>query len=116
MKVFTIAIVPVVIEALISYVNMFIKKDENGKRTIYWEILASAVIGVAIALSFNADIFTYLGVDTIPYVGTILTGIIFSRGSNYAFDILEKIVWSKANIEDILDPLNDGSHEAPGEG
>jgi hypothetical protein len=37
-----------------------------------------------------------MGMQTnIPYVGSILTGILISRGSNYVFDLVKKLTAAK---------------------
>ena len=40
----------------------------------------------------GADLFAVLGVEfAVPWIGTLLTGIFASRGSNYVNDLIGKI-------------------------
>ena len=77
----------VVAEALIEYVNMAVKD-----KRIDWHVIASALIGVGVALAFGLDVFELVGVPaTVPVVGMVLTGVLISRGSNYVHDILKRL-------------------------
>lgn len=80
-----------VVEALVSYVKLiFVDKK------IQWQVITAICIGVFVSFSFGLDLFTDFGmVSYIPYVGTVLTGIIFSRGSNYLFDLVGKLTHYK---------------------
>lgn len=52
----------------------------------------SAVIGILFAFNMDIDIFQCLGYTSrLPYIGTIATGLIISRGSNYVHDLLGKL-------------------------
>lgn len=91
MQLFTVIFAAIIIEALITYFNSFIL---NGK--FQWQMLISLLVGVGFALSFNVDIFALFGViSNVPYVGVILTGVLISRGSNYTFDLINKLTAAK---------------------
>ena len=48
------------------------------------------------SVSYKLDLPKHLGLkSSIPYIGSILTGILISRGSNYLFDILKVITNEK---------------------
>ncbi len=48
-------------------------------------------IGVLCSVAYKVDILAYLGLTTtIPYVGSIISGLIIGRGSNYINDIISK--------------------------
>ena len=51
--------------------------------------MASIVLGIFVAVNFGLDAFDFIGLHSmIPLAGNVLTGILLSRGSNYAFDII----------------------------
>lgn len=65
--------------------------------------IVTAVLGIILAILAKLDIFALIGVDfIIPFVGQILTGLVISKGSNYVFDFVTKIInllAGKANAE-----------------
>lgn len=83
----SIAVLAIIVEALIEYSKLiFVNKQIN------WKQIVSLVLGVVIALLANADLFASVGINfVVPYVGVVLTGIIFSRGSNYVADFISLI-------------------------
>ena len=88
---FYILFAAVIVEGLISYFNMIVKDKK-----IHYEVVISGILGIVIAYTYNVDIFEVVKIETsIPYIGTILTGILISRGSNYIYDLLNKIVSTK---------------------
>ena len=71
--------------------NKMIYSENNEKNETTLRLL-SAFIGVAYAFNMGIDIFILLGYQSkIPFIGTIATGLIASRGSNYLHDILGNI-------------------------
>lgn len=66
----------------------------------HWKYLAALVTGIVIAVNYQLDLFVLLGVEPlIPAIGTVLTGIIGSRGSNYLADIFQRIrSWKVATV------------------
>lgn len=86
-KTFGIVTFAVLIEAIITYFNEFYVQGN-----ICWQMLFSMVLGVIIAVTYKLDLPSYFNLSSdIPYVGCILTGILLSRGSNYIFDLLDKL-------------------------
>lgn len=75
----------------ISIFKIF-KRDLNLQQEEYSDMtirFLSAVIGIAYAFNMNVDIFQILGYTSqIPWIGTIASGLIASRGSNYMHDLL----------------------------
>ncbi len=72
------------IEALITYFNCFFINEFFN-----WKMIASMVLGVIVAIIYDMDFTKYFNLKSkIPYVGSIITGILFSRGSNYVYDLL----------------------------
>ena len=86
-KTFGIVAFAILIESLITYINQFIVKEN-----FCWEMALSLVLGIIIAVAYKLDLPSYFNLKShIPYVGCILTGILLSRGSNYVFDIFNKL-------------------------
>jgi len=86
MTLVTILILAITVEALIEYGKLIFQKQIN------WKQLVALVLGVLLAVAANVDLYVLVGVTfIIPYVGVVLTGIIFSRGANYVADFLKMI-------------------------
>lgn len=63
---------------------------QNGKISI--DKIGALVIGIALAVMGSLDLFDMLGISLgIPIVGTICTGILISRGSNWIHDLMKKV-------------------------
>ena len=85
-------IAAVVVEALVEYgktiANAVTAKDTKTAATQ----LCSIVISVGVCFAFGADNFAALGIGIkVAWLGTLLTGIFASRGSNYISDIISHI-------------------------
>lgn len=86
-KTFGLVTFAMLIEAIITYINQFFV-NEN----FCWEMFLSIILGIFVAIAYNLDLPSYFNLNSkIPYVGCILTGILLSRGSNYIFDLIDKI-------------------------
>ena len=90
MDMVNIIAVVILIEALIEYTKTVVNSFETGDYKTFRTQLASIVIGIAGCLLFHANAFA-TGFDVNPIVGTVITGIIASRGANYASDLLGRI-------------------------
>lgn len=57
----------------------------KGRSAVLWAI--SSVAGVGLCLAFNADLFAQFSLPAaVPYVGTVLSGVICGAGSNLLHD------------------------------
>lgn len=55
-------------------------------------MLSSIVLGVLVAVAYKLDLPEYFNLKSnLPYIGNILTGVLLSRGSNYVFDLINKL-------------------------
>ena len=82
-----IASFAILIEAIITYFNQFFVQEN-----FCWQMLFSIALGIIIAVAYKLDLPAHFNLKSqIPYVGCVLTGILLSRGSNYLFDLLNKI-------------------------
>ncbi|WP_139904897.1 hypothetical protein [Clostridium thermarum] len=60
---------------------------QNGKLSA--DRIGAMVIGILIAISTGIDIMELVEIPIfIPYLGTILTGLLISRGANFIHDLL----------------------------
>ena len=63
---------------------------QQGKFDI--DRIGALVLGLLIAVAGQLDMFALVGIKlVVPYLGMILTGILFSRGANFVHDLLNKI-------------------------
>ena len=86
-SIFEIVAFSVLIESLITYYKEFFAGGNAP-----WEIIASLSLGIIVAIAYNLDLPAHFNLKSqIPYLGCILTGILLSRGSNYAYDLLGKL-------------------------
>lgn len=62
---------------------------ENGKFNI--NRLGALVVSIIVALGTKIDLFKILDFEMVQVLGSILTGILISRGANVVHDLLTKI-------------------------
>lgn len=80
-------IVAILVEAIWENIKMVYQKDKLSK-----SMIGSLVISVLICVVANVDIFPVVGVSmSIPFIGSILTGIVVSRGANFVDDLFSKL-------------------------
>lgn len=87
----------IIIEGLISYAAEIYKNKK-----IQWQIIAAIAIGCLLAFNLKLDIFSILGIEEInTAIGTVLTGILISRGSNYVFELYDRLTnWKQSKGEE----------------
>ncbi len=79
--------IAILVEGIITYFNEFFVSGNSP-----WQMILSLILGIVIAVAYRLDLPKHLGLKSdISYVGSILTGILISRGSNYLFDLINKI-------------------------
>ncbi len=89
-----ILVVATLVEAIWENLKMV---WQSGKLNV--NMIGSLVISILVAIFTKIDIFSALGISINIYVGSILTGIIISRGANFVHDILSKVEKLKENNE-----------------
>jgi hypothetical protein len=83
----TIMVIAVTIEGMVEYFSTVLQKGQ-----IAWKQVAAIAAGILLALLAQVDLYAVVGVVfTVPYVGVVLTGIVLSRGANYASDFIKLI-------------------------
>jgi hypothetical protein len=86
-KFVAIIIMAISLEGIVEWVRLAIVD-----KAVKWQIVATGIGGVIVALSYGLDAPAMLGVvGVIPYVGQVITGISIARGSNYIFDWIGKM-------------------------
>lgn len=90
MDIITIIAVAVLTEALIEYAKTVAESFETKDYKTFWTQVVSVILGMLMAFSFGINAFA-TGFTVNPVVGTAITGIIISRGSNYASDLIGKL-------------------------
>lgn len=87
-KTFSIVTFAILIEAIITYINQFFMEDG-----FCCKMLLSIILGIIVAVAYKIDLPSYFNLKSdIPYIGCVLTGILLSRGSNYVYDLLNKLM------------------------
>ena len=77
----------VVLEGIITYINNFFVIGEP-----HYQMILSLIFGIFIAVAYKIDLLKLANIESeIPHIGSVLTGILFSRGSNYIHDILKTL-------------------------
>ena len=69
-----------------SIVNNSDLKDENKS------MLGALVVSILVCVLTKADIFPIVGLNiSVPFIGSILTGIVVSRGANFVNELFSKL-------------------------
>lgn len=85
-------VMAVTVEALIEYVKQIAKALSSGEIKAAATQVVSILLGVLLCLAVGADVYGALGVAfAVSWVGTVLTGIFASRGSNYLSDLAKRL-------------------------
>ena len=86
-----LVIVAILIEAIWENIKMV---WQNGKFSI--DKIGSLVISILICILAKIDIFPIVNLSImVPVIGSMLTGIIVSRGANFVHDLFNKISGDK---------------------
>ena len=102
-----ILMIAVIVEAITEWAKLIIKDGKPNQ----WMIV-SLVVALVLTLTSGVDLFAEIGlVFNLPYIGSALTGIFLSRGSNYIFELAEKLkrppVLSAPIVTDLQNPEKD---------
>ena len=85
-EIFGVLLLAVLVEGIIEY---FVS---NPDKTQPWLRYVSAVLGIIACLAYKVDLLAILGlVSPFPFVGSVATGLIIGRGSNYVSDFVTLI-------------------------
>lgn len=91
-KIMLAVVIAVTVEGLIEYAKTVGKAVQSGQRKTAFTQAAAIVLGVLLCLAVGADVYSALGMEfALPWIGTVLTGIFASRGSNYISDLAKRL-------------------------
>lgn len=80
-------LIGLLIEAVVYYVDVL-----AVKRNFDWRLVAALVAGIAGAVVFGQDVYAAAGLDAmVPFVGSVFTGILFSRVANATHDVIQRV-------------------------
>lgn len=80
-------LIGLLIEAIVYYVDVM-----AVKRNLDWRSIAALVAGITGAVVFKQDVYAAAGLDAIvPMVGSVFTGILFSRVANATHDVIQRV-------------------------
>ena len=80
-------VVAILVEAIWENIKMVYDKQKFNI-----SMIGSLVLGIIICVVFRIDIFPIVGLNAaIPFIGSIFTGIIVSRGANFVSDLLKRL-------------------------
>ena len=87
-----IIILAIIVEAFIEYAKSIGKAvADGGWKTAVTQAIA-ILLAVLLCFMTGGDLFVLVGIDFIwPWLGTLLTGIIISRGANYVSDFIKRL-------------------------
>lgn len=112
-----IIMVAILCEALVEYAKTIMKmvEDKHYKTAITQAI--TIALGVGLAFAFNLQLFNnamsefYEGLSINPVLDMILTGILFSRGSNYFSDFVSKLTEKSKGQNVLVDDVEPATEE-----
>ena len=111
-----IIMVSIVLEALVEYIKTIMKMIDEGKCKTAITQGVTIALGIGLAFIFHLHLFNdvisvfYDGINIDPTIDTILTGILFSRGSNYFSDLVKRLTNVDVfNPDDVQIMVGDGS-------
>ena len=82
-----LVIISILVEAIWENIK-FVRKD----KAINVNMVGSLIISILICVLARVDIFAVIGIDLIvKVIGSILTGIIVSRGANFVNDLFTRL-------------------------
>lgn len=62
------------------------------KKKINANVILAIIVGILFAFSINVHLLSAVGINVVfPIADTIITGIIFSRGSTFVHELIKKI-------------------------
>lgn len=89
MELISIAVLAFFVESTVEYYNKLIVKNESGNWQCNLKMLGALTLGIIVTTIFGVDLFALVGISTVvPYVGSVLSGLIVARGANFTNDFI----------------------------
>ena len=87
-----ITLILVLAITVVQYGKNIVAMALNKEYKTFATQLAAIVLAVLVCLATGADLYSLLGVSfAVPWLGILLTGVVISRGSNYASDFIKRL-------------------------
>lgn len=107
-----IIMVAILCEALVEYAKTIMKMVEDKDYKTAITQFVTIILGIGLAYAFKLQLFNgamiefYEGLSINPILDMVLTGILFSRGSNYFSDFVSKLQGKdkQQTIVSVIDP------------
>jgi hypothetical protein len=109
-----IIMVAIVLEALIEYFKTILHMVETREYKTAITQAITIALGIFLAIAFKLQLFNgalvefYENLHVNPALDMILTGILFSRGSNYFSDLIGKLTKKDTSLGEIIAVREDG--------
>ena len=109
-----IIMVAIVLEALIEYFKTVVHMVEVKEYKTAITQAITIALGIFLAFAFHLQLFNgamseiYEGLSVNATLDMILTGILFSRGSNYFSDLIGKLTKKDTSLSEMLAMQEDG--------
>lgn len=82
----------IITEALVEYGKSIGKAFAGNDIKAAVTQIVAIIISVLLCFAAGADLFELVGITFVnPWIGTVLTGILGSRGANYLSDLMTKL-------------------------
>lgn len=82
-----LVIISILVEAIWENIK-FVRKD----KAINVNMIGSLIFSILICVLARVDIFAVIGIDlSVKVIGSILTGVIVSRGANFVNDLFTRL-------------------------
>ena len=95
MDVFKFALLAALIESVVTTIKWAV---EGGFKE--WPRIVALVLGVIVTPLSGLDLFANAGIPLgLPYIGSVLTGLIVSRGANVITDFAKLVFSLKENVK-----------------
>lgn len=115
-----IIMVAILLEALVEYFKTILHMISEGDYKTAITQAVTICAGIFLSFAFKTQLFNgamaefYEGLSLDPTLDMVLTGILFSRGSNYISDLISRLV-GKRNEQNALEDTFDDPDEYFGE-
>lgn len=84
---FAFILLSIIVEGIVTYIKTFFVDKK-----IQWQQIIALSLGVLVAVAYDIDLLSLFELNSfIPHLGALLTGVLLSRGSNYAYELCKSL-------------------------
>lgn len=108
-----IVMVAILLEALVEYFKTVMHMVSEGDYKTAITQAVTIAFGIFLSFAFKTQLFNgalaefYEGLVLNPTLDMVLTGILFSRGSNYISDLISRLIGNKHEQDALEDTFDD---------